>query len=124
MDRGKLYGRGDPKASDWRKPSGGDCSAFVRCYICGEIGHRKNDCKLDQKKCFKCDKVGHVAADCKKKTVLFPEAVSAEDLNMTARQVNEAIGDGATVFMLIALMDLKEKARFERVSRKKDTVVD
>src|SRR4051812_37299715 len=28
---------------------------------------------------------------------------------MTSRQVNEAIRDGATVFMLFALMDLKEK---------------
>src|SRR4051812_49846858 len=28
---------------------------------------------------------------------------------MTARQVNEAIGDGATVFMLFALMDVKGK---------------
>ncbi|XP_058744298.1 uncharacterized protein LOC131616859 [Vicia villosa] len=42
-------------------------------------------------------------------TVLFPEDVSADDLNVTARQVNEAIGDGATVFMLFTLMDLKDK---------------
>ncbi|XP_058765522.1 uncharacterized protein LOC131639016 [Vicia villosa] len=107
VDRCKPYDRG--KAVDWKKPSGGDSSALVRCYNCGEVGHRKNECKLEQKKCFKCDRVGHIATDCKKKTVLFPEAVSADDLNMTARQVNEAIEDGATVFMLFALMNLKEK---------------
>ncbi|XP_058757167.1 uncharacterized protein LOC131630406 [Vicia villosa] len=61
MGRGKPYGRG--KAVDRNKPSGGDSSAFVRCYNCGEIGHRKNDCKLDRKKCFKCDKVAHITAD-------------------------------------------------------------
>ncbi|XP_058754430.1 uncharacterized protein LOC131627607 [Vicia villosa] len=107
MDRGKPYGRG--KAVDGKKPSGGDSNALVRCYNCGEMGHRRHECKLDQKKCFKCDKVGHIAADCKKKTMLFPEAVSANDLNMTARQVNEAIKDSATIFMFVALMNLKEK---------------
>ncbi|XP_058767324.1 uncharacterized protein LOC131641004 [Vicia villosa] len=107
MDRGKPYGRG--KAVDGKKPSGGDTSAFVRCYNYGEIGHHKNECKLDQKKCFKCDKVGHIAADCKKKTMLFPKAINTDNLTMTARQVNEASEDGATVFMLFALMDLKEK---------------
>ncbi|XP_058760653.1 uncharacterized protein LOC131634003 [Vicia villosa] len=107
VDRGKPYGRG--KAVDWRKPSGGDSSAFVRCYNCGEIGHRNNECKLDKKKCFKCDKVGHIVADLKKK-VLFPKAINADDLAMTSRQVNDAVEDGATVFMLFVLMNLKEKA--------------
>ncbi|XP_058741733.1 uncharacterized protein LOC131614123 [Vicia villosa] len=88
MDRGKPYGRG--KAVDWKKPSGGDSSALVRCYNCGEVGHHKNECKLDKKKCFKCDKVAHVAADYKKK-------------------VKEAVKHGATVCMLFALMNSKEK---------------
>src|SRR3954471_8716933 len=69
MDKGKPYGRGNPKTGGWKKPSGGDSSAFVRCYNCGEVGHRRNECKLNQKKCFKCEEVGHVAADCKKKIV-------------------------------------------------------
>ncbi|XP_058751150.1 uncharacterized protein LOC131624205 [Vicia villosa] len=76
MDRGKPCGR--CKAVDWKKPSGGDSIAFVRCYNCGE-------------------------------TVLFPEAISADDLATTSRQVNEAIEDGATMFMLIALTSLKAK---------------
>src|SRR3954465_5957451 len=67
MDRGKPYGRGKPV--DWKKPSGGDSSARIRCYNCGEMGHRRNECKLNQKKCFKCEEVGHVAADCKKRVV-------------------------------------------------------
>ncbi|XP_058752814.1 uncharacterized protein LOC131626005 [Vicia villosa] len=69
MDRGNPYGRGNPKASDWKKPSGGDYNAFVRCYNCGEVRYRRNECKVEQKKCFKCGKVGHVTAECRMKTV-------------------------------------------------------
>ncbi|XP_058756170.1 uncharacterized protein LOC131629396 [Vicia villosa] len=43
------------------------------------------------------------------KTVLFPGAINDDDLAMTARQVNEAVEDDATVFMLFALMNLKHK---------------
>ncbi|XP_058764604.1 uncharacterized protein LOC131638058 [Vicia villosa] len=43
-------------------------------------------------------------------TVLFPEAINADDLAMTARQVKEAVEDGATMFILFTLMNLKEKA--------------
>src|SRR3954468_12819229 len=50
-----------------------------------------------------------VHINCFVKTVIFPEEVSSENLEMTARQVNEAIGEGTTVFMLSALMDLKDK---------------
>ncbi|XP_058751927.1 uncharacterized protein LOC131625027 [Vicia villosa] len=73
MDRGKPYGKG--KAVDGKKLTGGDSSAFVRCYNCSETGH----------------------------------PINADDLAMTARQVNEAVEYGAMVFMLFALMDLKEK---------------
>src|SRR4051812_8204648 len=48
-----------------------------------------------------------VHINCIAKTVIFPKEVNPDDLEMTARQVNEAIGDGTTVFMLFALMSLK-----------------
>ncbi|XP_058741778.1 uncharacterized protein LOC131614171 [Vicia villosa] len=69
MYRGKPYGKGNPKADDGKRPSGGDFGAFVRCYNCGKVGHHRNECKAEQKTCFKCGKVGHVVADCKMKTV-------------------------------------------------------
>src|SRR3954468_3975668 len=69
MDRGKPYGRGNPRAGDWKRPSGGDSGAPVRCYNCGETGHRRNECKSGEKKCFKCGKAGHIASDCRMKIV-------------------------------------------------------
>ncbi|XP_058755683.1 uncharacterized protein LOC131628891 [Vicia villosa] len=43
------------------------------------------------------------------KTELFPEAINADELVMTAKQVNEVVEDDGTVFMLFALMNLTEK---------------
>ncbi|XP_058774468.1 uncharacterized protein LOC131648755 [Vicia villosa] len=68
-DRGKPYGRGNQKTSDWKKPSEGDSSALVRCYRCDEAGHRRHECKSEEKKCFKCGKAVHVANDCRGKIV-------------------------------------------------------
>src|SRR3954468_4313218 len=42
------------------------------------------------------------------KTIIFPEGVNFDDLEMTARQVDEGIKNGATVFMLFALANSKE----------------
>src|SRR3954469_8137990 len=50
-----------------------------------------------------------VHINCFTKTVIFPEAVNTDDLDMTARQVKEAIKDGATEFMLFALLNVKKK---------------
>src|SRR3954471_18327806 len=69
MDRGKPYGRGNTRYGDWKRPSGGDSGAPVRCYNCGETGHRRNECKSGEKKCFKCGKTGHIASDCRVKIV-------------------------------------------------------
>ncbi|XP_058741604.1 uncharacterized protein LOC131613989 [Vicia villosa] len=48
--------------------------------------------------------------NCYTKTIIFPEAVSVEDWAMTARQVEEAVKDGATVFKLFTSMEVKGKA--------------
>ncbi|XP_058766216.1 uncharacterized protein LOC131639772 [Vicia villosa] len=50
MDRGKSYGKGNLKAGGWKRPSGGDSSYLVRCYRCGEAGHRIHECKSEENK--------------------------------------------------------------------------
>lgn len=46
-----------------------EASTVVRCFNCGETGHRSRDCKskLLGAKCFKCNQFGHIAADCSDK---------------------------------------------------------
>src|SRR3954466_3262414 len=50
-----------------------------------------------------------VHINCFSKTVIFPEGVNSDDLEMTARQVDEAIKNGATVFMLFTMANSKER---------------
>ena len=69
MDRGKPYGRDNQRSGGWKRPSGGDSKAPIRCYRCGESGHHIRDCKSDEKKCYKCGKAGHLSIDCKGKSV-------------------------------------------------------
>ncbi|XP_058768440.1 uncharacterized protein LOC131642183 [Vicia villosa] len=126
MDRGKPYGKGNLKASGWERPSGGESSAPVRCYRCGEAGHRIHECKSEEKKCYRG---GHISPQCTKPrknqsggkvfalsgSEITPEdrltkAVGVEDLAMIARQVSEAVKDGAAVFMLFASMEVKGKS--------------
>ncbi|XP_058774280.1 uncharacterized protein LOC131648545 [Vicia villosa] len=54
--------------------------------------------------------VNQIHINCFTKTVIFPETIGVEDLVMTARQVDEAVKDGASVFMLFASMEVKRKA--------------
>lgn len=67
MDRGKPYatGQGNQKHGSGKKPSGGDSTAPVRCFRCGQAGHRIHEWKSTESKCFKCGKGGHLAADCR-----------------------------------------------------------
>ncbi|XP_058784978.1 uncharacterized protein LOC131659869 [Vicia villosa] len=69
MDRGNPYDKGNSKAGDYKRPSRGDSSPPVRCYNCGETGHRRNECKSREKKCIKYGKEGHIASDCRMNTV-------------------------------------------------------
>ncbi|XP_058754727.1 uncharacterized protein LOC131627884 [Vicia villosa] len=100
MYRGKPYGKGNSKADNGKRPSGGDSGTFVRCYNCGEVRHCRNECRAKQKTCFNCGKVGHVAVVCSvitSSTCLSGPIdileVSVEDLAMTATQVSEAVKD-------------------------------
>ncbi|XP_050908051.1 uncharacterized protein LOC127121639 [Lathyrus oleraceus] len=73
LNQGKPYG--DPsikrkhRSDDEKNPSGGGASNFVRCYKCGEFGHRISDYKSTTANCFKCGKPGHRATDCRSNVV-------------------------------------------------------
>src|ERR1044072_1337507 len=69
MDRGKPYDKNNQKSGGWKKSNGGDSGSSIKCYKCGETGHRMVDCKSNDKKCFKCGKLGHVANDCRVRVV-------------------------------------------------------
>ncbi|XP_058776096.1 uncharacterized protein LOC131650399 [Vicia villosa] len=51
-----------------------------------------------------------VHINCFTKTVIFPGESSVENLAMTTKQVNEAVKDGAAMFMLFAYLEAKGKA--------------
>src|ERR1043165_8554464 len=69
MDRGKPYDKNNQKSGDWRKPSGGDSGSSIKCYRCGEMRHRANECKNDAKKCSNCGRFGHVTTECRARKV-------------------------------------------------------
>src|SRR3954465_2068679 len=45
-----------------------------------------------------------------RRQLFFPKAVGVENLAITSRQVDEAVKDGAVVFLLLASMEVKGKA--------------
>ena len=58
-DKGKQRGTFD------KRQSGGGSYNPLRCFKCGELGHRQFECKKDVKKCSNCGGIGHVLADCR-----------------------------------------------------------
>jgi hypothetical protein len=57
------------KFADKREQSGGGDSNPLRCFRCGEIGHRVAECQETTSKCFRCGKSGHMANECRSSTV-------------------------------------------------------
>ena len=66
--RGKPYAtpadKGKQKVSDGKKPSGGAGSIPVKCYKCGEPGHKANVCNNSVLRCHRCGQKGHRIGDC------------------------------------------------------------
>ncbi|XP_068237089.1 CCHC-type zinc finger nucleic acid binding protein-like [Palaemon carinicauda] len=60
----------DRSASAQRGRSGsGICEK--RCYRCGKVGHKKNECRWALGACFGCEETGHRISGCKKEKAVM-----------------------------------------------------
>ena len=79
QNRGKPYsapaGKGKLKAKEGKKPSGGEASTGVTCFVCKETSHYAKDfptrehmkCyKVEGVICFNCGEKGHIRTQCQK----------------------------------------------------------
>jgi hypothetical protein len=77
QSRSKPYdaqGRGQrdkQKVEDEHEQSGGEDSKPVRCFRCGETGHKIAECQTEVPRCFKCGKFGHLADECRSTVTCF-----------------------------------------------------
>ena len=73
-NRGKPYStpadKGKQRAYDDRKSGGGGrYPSSMKCFKCGDKGHRADQCQKDVKRCYRCGKTGHVVGDCQDKLI-------------------------------------------------------
>lgn len=62
-DKGKQ--KLQPRGKTEKETSGGDTRPPLRCFSCGEEGHRSFECK-EGVKCFNCNEPGHISTNCPK----------------------------------------------------------
>lgn len=65
-ETGSAGSAGVQKTENQKKTETPNKSSGLRCFNCGEGGHKSKDCKSKSlgTKCFKCNRFGHVAINC------------------------------------------------------------
>ncbi|XP_058784517.1 uncharacterized protein LOC131659324 [Vicia villosa] len=71
---GKPYdapvGKGEQKATEGKRTSGGDAPVGIVCFKCGKASHKSNVCTTDAMRYFHCGEFGHATPACKHKQMV------------------------------------------------------
>ncbi|XP_050892992.1 uncharacterized protein LOC127098435 [Lathyrus oleraceus] len=101
--RGKPYSaltdKGKQRTIDDKKPSGGVTLASVKCFRCGESGHRANECKNYVLRCFKCGKTGYRVVYSKSDGPIFYNCGEIGHISINCQKPKKA-QSGGKVFSL------------------------